>query len=105
MCSFSKPLIIARQGVDIIRIAHQYADVWEVGYSPVIEFQQIPIEKTSSIQWVPISIYQWHEGYKAIDNKEEADRLTNGFIKDWAAELLERGYHHLHQAQVSVSRI
>jgi hypothetical protein len=39
MCSFSKPLIICRDGLDTLRIAQSFSDVWELAYDPILEFK------------------------------------------------------------------
>ncbi|KAJ3311006.1 hypothetical protein HDU76_003231, partial [Blyttiomyces sp. JEL0837] len=94
ICAFSKPLIIASEtvrGRKFVRVAHYWADVWDIMYDPILEFM---VEPDSA--WTPFSIFQHHSGYKEIADVNLADIVE--LTMQWTETLEERGYHDTRQA-------
>ncbi|KAI9340804.1 hypothetical protein DFJ73DRAFT_844544 [Zopfochytrium polystomum] len=95
ICTFSKPLIIATEtpisGRRLVRLAHFWADVWDITYDPILEF----VDEAG--RWSPVSIFQHHSGYKQVTSEEHAKELEK-MCEEWADVLVERGYHLTDQA-------
>ena len=126
ICSFSKPLIIATETIDLdqleepsttnpenarrndddkrpqrrrrlVRIAHFWADVWDVMYDPILEFHD------DGESWTPVSIFQHHTGYKelagsasgvegVLKHQQQVEEIRT-MCSEWADTLKNRGYH------------
>ncbi|EGF82336.1 hypothetical protein BATDEDRAFT_22722 [Batrachochytrium dendrobatidis JAM81] len=91
--SFSRPLVIAREGM-IIRLAHYTVSTYDVEYDPLVEFL------VQDESWTILSIYSHGSGNRVVGETltvKEADAIVTA----WASRLLETGYNDPNQACIS----
>ncbi|TPX50004.1 hypothetical protein SeLEV6574_g01151 [Synchytrium endobioticum] len=91
--TFSQPLVIARISNTVI-LAHYSTETWDVVYDPLMEYN-VTLKK-----WTPLCLQRHYEGhFKVADggiSLEEAQK----FGREWAARLIERGYHDIAVGQL-----
>ncbi|KAJ3407539.1 hypothetical protein HDU80_008457 [Chytriomyces hyalinus] len=97
ICTFSKPLIIATEASHecrVVRLAHSWADVWDVTYDPLYEYVIAPAG-----DWVPVNVYSTNQGgFKIFESTKDVEEAIE-FSHAWANTLEERGYADVRQAQ------
>ncbi|KAJ3378193.1 hypothetical protein HDU84_007841 [Entophlyctis sp. JEL0112] len=106
--SFSKPLIIATEitasqngpskdklRVKVVRLAHSWADVWDVAYEPLYEFV------VNGSQWIPANRYNSNQGGLVVFCSEAQINAAVMETNEWAEVLKERGYADISQAYAS----
>ncbi|KAJ3100794.1 hypothetical protein HK100_004657 [Physocladia obscura] len=130
ICSFSKPLIVAvatTSTARTVRVAHAWADVWDVAYEPLVEFGLIPssepvsstfsstVESASTpsllptssssssrrrYTWVPMNRYSSHQGGFVVFQTHVETEAAVLECEAWANVLVERAYGDTRQAQL-----
>ncbi|ORY47653.1 hypothetical protein BCR33DRAFT_714754 [Rhizoclosmatium globosum] len=104
ICKFSKPLIIATEATPstrVVRLAHSWADVWDVTYDPLYEYSLVrTTAHPNTWDWIPVNRYSTHQdGFTVFETKELVDEAVQ-YSEDWARVLVERGYGDVGQAQI-----
>ncbi|KAJ3075754.1 hypothetical protein HDU98_006992 [Podochytrium sp. JEL0797] len=105
MSKFSKPLIIATEATvkcTVVRLAHSWADVWDITYDPLYEFRILSTPNTdpSTWEWIPENRYSTHQGGFVVLSSDALKKEAVAYSRDWALDLQEREYANVGQAVV-----
>ncbi|KAI9346918.1 hypothetical protein BDR26DRAFT_1005052 [Obelidium mucronatum] len=104
ICKFSKPLIIASEGTEtcrVVRLAHSWADVWDITYDPLYEFRlSRNSQHPSTWDWIPVNRYSTHQDGFTVFETEAQIQEAIAYSKEWAVVLMDRGYGETNQAQI-----
>ncbi|KAI8927229.1 hypothetical protein BC831DRAFT_398879 [Entophlyctis helioformis] len=83
--AFSRPLVVARQGI-VVRLAHFTVGEYDIEYNPLVE-----LSIQDSGEWIPLTIFTHYTGHKTV-GEDISLAEAQMQMDEWAAELDSNGY-------------